>query len=384
MPILFLLTLIDLMGFGMIFPLLPLFKLKFSLSSVEIGYVTSLFALFAIFGNLTFGIISDYVGRKLPLALPMFATAIIYYWTGQVETFSSFIMLRCLAGFFAANFSVAFAAAADVSSESNRFKNIAIISSAFGLGFVLGPALGGFLAGNSNILANIDFATPFNISAILNIVAGVGTIALFKESLHNKSNQKKPLASIVLQIKKFSIDKNFLFFTFLSMMFTGIMSGVQIFLGVWLNGYFDLSARDIGFFWAISGLVMTAVQLNIAKIFNARKSLIYGLILYSLSIGAFVFSDSVYLVLLSSIIMTVGIAMVNPSIQSSLSLKGDKHQQGLIFGINQSMSSLGRVIGPTLIGLLFLINIKIAWSTISIIVMLMGVLTIRFFKKDKI
>ncbi len=384
MPILFLITVIDLVGFGMLFPLFPMFKIKFALNNIELGYIASLFAVCGIFGSIFFGILSDKIGRKLPLALPLLAVVVIYYFTGRTESLVIFIILRGLAGFFASNFSVAFAASADLSTPENMFKNMGIIGTSFGLGFILGPATGGYLAGDSLVLDNISFSLPFDVAAGLNLLAAILALTLFKETLTKEDRKVKHQLNLLAQIKKLFQNKSVQFFTILMIIFTSIMSGVQVFFGVWLNESFNFTAKDIGLFWGLSGIILAVVQLNVSKYFTPRSALIIGFFIYSSSVLFLLLAEhlrNIPLVIITFGFMSVGTAMILPSINSKLSIEGKKNQRGLLLGISQSMGSFGRVIGPNVLGILFFINHALAWGAISVIAFIMALLTIKVIKK---
>ena len=384
MPILFLITVIDLVGFGMLFPLLPMFKIKFGLNNIELGYIASLFAVAGIFGSIFWGMLSDKFGRRLPLALPLFAVAIVYYFTGRTDSLIFFIMLRALAGFFASNFSVAFAATADMSTPENRFKNMGIITSSFGLGFIIGPSVGGYLAGNSLSLEELSFTLPFDVAGALNLLAGLLTLTLFKETLSREDRKEKNQLNIFGQIKNLFKNGSVRFFTLVMIIFTSIISGVQVFFGVWLNESFNFTAQNIGLFWGVAGLMMTIVQLNVARFFTPRKALITGFSIYAIAVIFLLIAEhlrNVSVVIIAFAVMTIGAAMIMPSINSRLSLEGKKNQQGLLLGISQAMGSFGRVIGPNLVGFLFFISHDLAWATISVLALIMALLILKVVKK---
>lgn len=273
MFILFFITVIDIMGFGMIFPLFPLIKVRFGFSNMEIGYVASLFAIAGIFGSIFWGMLSDKIGRKYVLALPTLALAIIYYFTGHVNNSTVFLVLRFFAGFFASNFSATFAAASDLSTPETKFKNMGIIGGSFGLGFVLGPAIGGILAGNSLDINSINFSLPFEISAIVSVIVGVTTLFFFKESLNKNliTDNNAPKESLLKAIYKTFSNKYLLFFLLLNVIFTSMMGGAQVFLGIWLNQELHFAPRDIGLYWSSAGLLMSIIQFNISKYLKLNK-----------------------------------------------------------------------------------------------------------------
>ncbi|MDR0484552.1 MAG: MFS transporter [Alphaproteobacteria bacterium] len=385
MPILFLITLIDLIGFGMIFPLMPMFKIKFALNDIEIGYIASIFAIFGAFGSIFWGKLSDKYGRTLPLALPLFVLAIIYHLTGRTDNLYMFILFRALAGFFASNFSVAFASAADMSDSSTRFKNIGKLSASFGLGFILGPSIGGWLAGNALNIEEVNFILPFDVAGSLNTLAGLIALFFFKETLTPEDRKAKTRLNIFLQLRKVFRKKQVQFFTIVMITFMSMMSGIQVFFGIFLNEKFLFSSQEIGWFWAVSGLCMTLIQLNISKVFTPRTALITGFSIYGLSVAFLLMAEhanSVILVIACFACMTIGGAMIMPSINARISLDGKKNQQGLIFGITQAISSLGRMIGPNLVGLLFHFSHNLAWACISVASFFLALLIMKVIKKE--
>lgn len=383
MFILFFITVIDIMGFGMIFPLFPLIKVRFGFSNMEIGYVASLFAIAGIFGSIFWGMLSDKIGRKYVLALPTLALAIIYYFTGHVNNSTVFLVLRFFAGFFASNFSATFAAASDLSTPETKFKNMGIIGGSFGLGFVLGPAIGGILAGNSLDINSINFSLPFEISAIVSVIVGVTTLFFFKESLNKNliTDNNAPKESLLKAIYKTFSNKYLLFFLLLNVIFTSMMGGAQVFLGIWLNQELHFAPRDIGLYWSSAGLLMSIIQFNISKIFKTKQALVIGFILYGASMFVFAYTYNLPVLIAATGIMTIGLALVSPSINTRVSMN-DPHRQGLIFGFNQAIASAGRIIGPNSLAMVFSFSHKIAWLSVSALSLITCLAILWFVKKD--
>ncbi|UQY80606.1 Tetracycline resistance protein, class B [Candidatus Hepatincola sp. Av] len=383
MLILFFITVIDVMGFGMIFPLFPLIKVRFGFSNMEIGYVASLFAIAGIFGSILWGMLSDKFGRKYALALPTLCLAVIYYFTGHVENSNVFLVLRFFAGFFASNFSVTFAAASDLSTPETKFKNMGIIGGSFGLGFVFGPAIGGILAGNNLDINSVNFSLPFEVSAIISVIIGLTTLLFFKESLNKNliTDNNAPRESILKATLSTFSNKYLLFFLVLNVIFTSMMGGAQVFLGVWLNQALHFTPRDIGLYWSSCGLLMSLVQFNISKLFKTKQALVTGFILYGASMFVLAYTYNLPVLIAATGIMTIGIALVSPSVNTRISMS-DPHRQGLIFGFNQAIASAGRIIGPNSLALVFSFSHKIAWLSVSVLSLTACLAILWFVKKD--
>src|SRR5665213_768232 len=180
MPVLFLIVLIDLIGFGLVIPLLPFYAERFAASPQT---VTALMAVFSLMSMLTapfWGRLSDRVGRRPVLMVSMAAASLAYLWMGFADALWMLFAARALAGICAGNIAAANAYIADVTTPENRAKGMGMIGAAFGLGFIVGPALGGVVAGND--IATADLRTPGLIAAGLSLIAFLGVILVLKES----------------------------------------------------------------------------------------------------------------------------------------------------------------------------------------------------------
>src|SRR5690242_5711590 len=180
MPTLFLIVFVDLVGFGLVIPLLPFYAERFAASPLE---MTALFATFSLMSFITaplWGRLSDRVGRRPVLMASMAAAALAYLWMAFATHLWMVFAARAFAGACAGNIAAAQAYIADVTAPEQRARGMGMIGAAFGLGFIIGPVLGGILAGND--LATADLQTPGLIAAGLSFAAFLGVIALLPES----------------------------------------------------------------------------------------------------------------------------------------------------------------------------------------------------------
>src|SRR5712692_5692567 len=181
MSILFLIVFIDLVGFGLIIPLLPFYAERFAASPL---HMTALFATYSLMSMVTaplWGHLSDRIGRRPVLMASMAAAALAYFWLAFASRLWMLFAARAFAGACAGNIAAAQAYIADVTPPERRAKGMGMIGAAFGLGFIIGPVLGGIVAGND--LATADLATPGLIAAGLSLIACLGVILLLPESL---------------------------------------------------------------------------------------------------------------------------------------------------------------------------------------------------------
>src|SRR5438876_7076929 len=181
MPILFLIVFIDLVGFGLIIPLLPFYAERFGASPQLVTLLLAIFSLMSMLAAPLWGRLSDRIGRRPVLMTSMAAAVLAYLWLGFAGELWMLFAARAFAGICAGNIAAAQAYIADVTPPEKRARGMGMIGAAFGLGFIIGPALGGIVAGDD--LATADLTTPGLIAAGLSAVAFFGVVLLLPESL---------------------------------------------------------------------------------------------------------------------------------------------------------------------------------------------------------
>src|SRR5438046_3012045 len=172
MPILFLIVFVDLVGFGLIIPLLPFYAERFGASPQVVTILLAIFSLMSMISAPLWGRISDRIGRRPVLMASMLAAAFAYLWLGFATELWMLFAARAFAGLCAGNIAAAQAYIADVTPPERRARGMGMIGAAFGLGLIIGPALGGIVAGNE--LATADLKAPGLIAAGLSVAAVPG------------------------------------------------------------------------------------------------------------------------------------------------------------------------------------------------------------------
>ncbi len=385
--VIFLTIFIDLVGFSIIFPLFPsildyyleldggsgmLAWILERLDSVsEIsgggerftpvlfgGLLGSLYAVLQFFFAPLWGSLSDKKGRRSILLLTTLGTCLSYALWMFAGNFALLIAARLLGGAMSGNLSVATAAVADVTTKENRSKGMGMIGAAFGLGFVIGPAIGGACSLFNPLerwpeLAGMGinpFTLVAGISVILSLINYFWIRARFVESLPEEKRgtdalSRNPITRL-LQPQSASVRKtNFAYLVYI-FAFSG-MEFTLSFLGVERFGY---TSTDITFMMVFIGFVLIVTQGGIvrrlAPKIGEKPTATSGLVLVAIGLGFLSQADTTGGLYLGLGIMAVGAGLCSPTLTALVSLYAPAEEQGKALGMFRSIGSLGRAIGP--------------------------------------
>jgi DHA1 family tetracycline resistance protein-like MFS transporter len=353
MPILFLIVFIDLVGFGLVIPLLPFYAERFTASPLE---MTMLFATFSLMSMLTaplWGRLSDRVGRRPVLMASMAAAALAYLGLAFASALWMLFLARAFAGACAGNIAAAQAYIADVTPPEQRAKGMGMIGAAFGLGFIIGPVLGGVVAGND--LATADLATPGLIAAGLSFAACLGVILLLPESL-SSGRASGSLGRIAAA--KSALGRPVLA-RLLAVFFLAILafSGMETTFAWWAIAQFGWGPRSIGFVFFYVGLLSVLMQGvligALTRRFGEERLMLGGLGAIALGLLVLPFAHGLPVLGVALTALAVGMGAMQPSLNSLISRRAGAGEQGEVMGVAQSVGSLSRVLGPIVAGSLF-------------------------------
>lgn len=359
LAIIFFTVFLYLVGFGVVIPILPILSRNFGATALQTGLLLSVYSLMQFIFSPFWGRLSDRLGRRPILLFCLLGEGLSYIIFSLARSLEWLFIARLLAGFFGASLSTASAYISDITPKHERSKGMALIGAAFGLGFVVGPALGGALAvWGHHISAEPHFDTSFSgywVAALCfaNFLFG---IKFLKESLNEKSEsaEKKKRFSVMwhyLTSKTLGPLMNVFLLSSLA------MSAMEATLILFMSEKFHWDVKQVSFGFAYIGVIIVFTQgflvRRLLPKWGERKVLRLGLSLFAVGLTGIAVSDSIPAMAVMMTLLSLGNGLSNPSTLGSISLLSDAKEQGVAMGVTQSMASLGRIIGPALGGALY-------------------------------
>lgn len=351
-----------LVGFGVIIPILPLLGRELGGTAAEVGWLMAIFSLMQFIFAPFWGQLSDRYGRRNILVGCLLAEAFTYIWFALARDYWSLFFARALAGFFGASISTASAYISDITSTQERSKGMALIGVAFGLGFVIGPAIGGGLVYLSKQFSSDPLMGSTTAAFFVGFLCFCTFVfAYFKlpESLPPEKRSpafKKSTNRFLRIINKFKLAKlrSLLGLFFLA----GLsMSAIESTLVFYVGEIYGWGPDKMSYGFVYIGIIIILTQgylvrKLIPKI-GERRLLVVGLSLFSFGSLGIAVSKSLVFLTIAITFFSVGNGLTNPSILGSISIVSSENEQGENLGVAQSLASLGRILGPLLGGTLY-------------------------------
>ena len=357
MHALFLIVFSNLLGFGIIIPLLPYYAENFGANPNEVTLLMASYSLMQLIFSPILGKISDIFGRKKILILCLFGSAISYLILYFATNFILVLFARSIAGLFASTTAVANAYVTETTSLKNRSKGMGLIGAAFGLGFVFGPVIGGYFGGGE--INNINYKLPFLIAIIVSIISCFITFFLLKEpKKRNKQFVSINFLNSFKDLIKFFKVPAISFLIVISFLVTFSFAGFETTFALWTERAMNWASKQTGYAFTFTALLAAIIQGvfigKLTKIFSEIKLLFFSIFL--MFIGLFLITLSInnlFYLIFSLAILGISIGLGNPTINSLFSKNLDKNVVGLSFGAIQSVGSLARILSPLIAGNLF-------------------------------
>ncbi len=370
LPVIFLTIFVDLLGFGILIPVIPqllanpkseffLLPGGFSINQgyILLGFLTAVFSIFQFLAAPILGQLSDKFGRKKILAISLFGTSVSYVLFAigiLTKNIPLLFISRAFDGITGGNISVAQAAIADVTTPQNRAKNFGLIGAAFGLGFIIGPYLGGKLS-DPSILPWFNATTPFWFAAGLSLLNVISIIFLFPETHKNQlENLKINWSKSIFNIYHAMTHKQLRELYFTVFLLNGGFTFFSTFFSVFLITRFNFTQGNIGDYFAYVGLWVAFTQAvivrKLSEKFEDYKLVRYGLIGAGVAIFLFFVPTVWWQLLLITPIFAISNGMFQANIIALISKSVGPKVQGEVLGINSSVAALAMSIPPILSG----------------------------------
>lgn len=344
--VLFFTVFVDLLGFGIVIPFLPMYAKHLGVGAIGVGLILAIYSLMQFGCAPALGRISDRVGRRPILMLGLLGSSLSYIIYGFANTFGILLLSRAVHGVCAGTVSTAQAYVADTTTETERAHGMGMIGAAFGLGFVLGPAIGGLL-GHSSLRTPVFFASALTFANLI-------FAAFFLPESHSPEPGMRlgfkrivePLLTIPRQLAGHRLKRLFS----IAFLLTFTLAALEATFALMIPVVYGYGAFGVGALLAFAGFMQALTQgyllRKIVKRVGEARLIKIGVI--ALAIGMAPMgswpSHAALIVLLA--LVSVGYGLGSPSVASLISKRTERHLQGEVLGVNQSALSLARITGP--------------------------------------
>ena len=340
--VIFLTVMLDLLGFGIVIPILPLYAERMHATDFETGILLAIYSVMQLLFAPIWGRLSDRAGRRPVLLISILGSCGSQLGYALAPSFWWLVVARGFAGVCGANITAAQAYTADVTDESRRAAGMGMLGAAMGIGFVFGPAFGSFLSHRSATL-------PFFAASALAAVNFMLALAILKEprdAAHRTRARALTWAGLVRAATTPRLFALMLMYFVVTFGFANLESTFSFFL----NRQFRYSMSDIGLLFAYIGVVMVVVQGGLVRRLvprvGERSLIVTGTLLMAAAFFLTSYAATLAMLLVAIGIMAVGNGLNTPSLSSLISRAASGDHQGGVLGVSQSMGALARIVGP--------------------------------------
>jgi multidrug resistance protein len=348
--IIFITVFIDLLGFGIIIPLLPFYAQTFGASALVIGLLSTSFSLMQFIFAPIWGRLSDIFGRRPIILAGLLGSAVSYLAFGLAASLPMLFAARILAGIAGANIPTAQAFIADSTGPENRAKGMGLVGAAFGLGFIFGPAIGGFLS-------HWGYSAPAYFAATLSLANFSAAVFFLPESLPADKRGARIRSGRVEAFRRaWSRPKLALVLAVSFLVMTAFASFESMF-ALFVESRFAFGATTIGYLFAWVGVVLALVQgVLVGRVvprIGEHRLVPAAILMMVVALAGVAAAPSVAILLAAIGLLAMGMGFNSPSMLSVVSRLADPADQGSTLGVSQSLASLARIVGPLWGGLVF-------------------------------
>ncbi len=360
----------DVLGLTIILPLLPFYAEHYGASPAVVGLLVSLYAFCQLIAGPMLGRLSDHMGRRPLLLVSQVGTFIGFLILAYAHALWVIFLSRAIDGITAGNLSLAQAYISDVTKPEDRAKSFALIGIAFGMGFLIGPGISGFLS-------KYSYQYPIFVAAGLSATSIIATYfllpAVTPAAVDNATPRKFTLIDWGNYLRYFRepglapLLWQFFAFTFAFSMF---MTGFPLFAErryEWHGQAFG--PQQVGYVYAFLGLLGVILQGGmigrLVKMFGEVNLARAGFLLGVVGLAALGFTHSLPLLLITVAVASSGTGIVRPTVTSMITQKAGRSEQGVILGLTQSLNSISAIAAPALAGFLIDHSLLSTWAAIG-------------------
>ncbi len=342
LAVIFLTVFLDLLGFGMVIPILPLYARDLHATDSQIGNLMAIYSVMQLIFAPIWGRLSDRAGRRPVLLISILGSCGSQFGYALAPSFTWLLIARGFAGACGANITAAQAYIADVTDEKSRAAGMGILGTAFGLGFVFGPAVGGILSKTSPNL-------PFFVSGFLAVLNFVLAVFVLKEPrAAGQRSQARTLtwAGLLRTVS----NPRLLSLMLLLFIVTFGFANLEATFSLYLDGRFGYRPEKAGYLFAYIGVLMVLVQGGLVRRMvprvGERKLILFGTLTMAIGFLLQAYSFHLPLLLVAMGIIAIGNGFNTPSLSSLISRSAGGEHQGGVLGVSQAFGALARIVGP--------------------------------------
>jgi MFS transporter, DHA1 family, tetracycline resistance protein len=376
--VIFLTVFIDLLGFGIIIPLLPFYAEHFGASALMVGLLSTSFSVAQFLFAPFWGRLSDRIGRRPVILLGLLGSAVSYALFAMATSLPALFVARTLAGVAGANIPTAQAFIADTTTAETRARGMGIIGAAFGLGFIFGPAIGGFLS-------HWGYAAPAWFASALSLANFGAALVLLPESRPAHVGDLSGPGRFEV-IRRAVVRPNLPMVLLVYFLVLTSFASFEAMFALYSERRFGFTAATIGYMFAWVGVVLASVQGllvgRVVKRVGERAVIPAAIMVLAGALGLVPLADSVPVLAAACGLLALGMGFNSPSLLSAISQLADPRDQGSTLGVSQSLGSLARIIGPLWGGWVFdHLGIRFPFYTAGGLMLVACVLSVVVFSR---
>jgi multidrug resistance protein len=360
----FLIVLVDVLGLTIILPLLPFYAESMGATPRVVGLLVSAYAICQLIAGPPLGHLSDRIGRRPVLLVSQMGTCAGFLILAYAQSLWLVFLARIIDGLTAGNLTVAQAYIADVSEAENRTKAFGMIGIAFGLGFLVGPGISGFLA-------QYDNTYPIFAAAGLSFTSILCTYFLLPSVIPHAHPELEQGISRWTSLRDSFKDKNlgpmlWQFFAFI-FAFSTFFSGFALFAERrFLHNGEPFGTKEVGYVFAFSGLIGVLIQGGgmgrLVKAFGESRLVKMGFATMAVGFVLLAGVHAIPYLLIAIALLTFGSAILRPSLTTLITTHTPRHRQGMVIGIMQSLMSIAQIVAPVIAGFLIQTQFLSTWA----------------------